>query len=84
MAVPKPRYRDGSVQARQVNEKTTQATLSFFLILEIVLYEIAGNINLSCLYTAIPIPDFWHCHPYIPLHFLKMFFILVCVLCPAQ
>ena len=22
---------------------------------------------------------FWHCHPYLPLHFLKMFLILVCV-----
>ena len=28
--------------------------------------------NLSCLYTAISTPsfcDFWHCHPYISLHF---------------
>ena len=37
---------------------------------------------LSCLVTAIPIPIpsfccFWHCHPYIPLHLLEMFFILV-------
>ena len=37
---------------------------------------------LSFLHTAIPTPSFcgfWHCHPYIPLHFWKMFFILVCV-----
>ena len=36
--------------------------------------------NLSCLYTAIHTPSFCgfrHCHPYIPLHFWKMFFILV-------
>ena len=34
---------------------------------------------MSCLPTAIPIPSFcsfWHCHPYIPLHFLKMFLYL--------
>ena len=38
--------------------------------------------NWFCLYTAIPTPSFcgfWHCHPYIPQHFWKMFFILVCV-----
>ena len=32
--------------------------------------------NMSCLHTAIPTPSFcgfWHGHPYIPLHFLKMF-----------
>ena len=35
---------------------------------------------MSCLHTAIPTPSFcsfWHGHPYIPIHFLKMFFILV-------
>ena len=35
--------------------------------------------NMSCLYTAISTPSFcgfWHCHPYIPLHFWRMFFIL--------
>ena len=34
---------------------------------------------MSCLHTAIPTPSFfsfWHENPYIPLHFLKMFFIL--------
>ena len=34
---------------------------------------------MSCLTTAILTPSFcsfWHCHPYIPLHFLKMFSIL--------
>ena len=33
---------------------------------------------MSCLHTAIPTPSFcsfWHGHPYIPIHFLKMFFI---------
>ena len=36
--------------------------------------------NMSFLHTAIPTPSFcsfWHGHPYIPIHFLKMFFILV-------
>ena len=23
---------------------------------------------------------FWHCHPYIPVHFWKMFYLLVCVI----
>ena len=23
---------------------------------------------------------FWHCHPYIPVHFWKMFYLLVCIL----
>ena len=23
---------------------------------------------------------FWHCHPYIPVHFCKMFYLLVCVI----
>ena len=35
--------------------------------------------NMSCLHTAIPTPSFcgfWHGHPYIPLHFLKMFLYL--------
>ena len=35
---------------------------------------------MSCLHTAIPTPSFcsfWHSHPYTPIHFLKMFFILV-------
>ena len=34
---------------------------------------------MSSLHTAIPTPSFcsfWHGHPYIPIHFLKMFFIL--------
>ena len=38
--------------------------------------------HLCCLHTAIHISSlcgFWHCHPYIPIHFWKMFFILVCV-----
>ena len=37
---------------------------------------------LCCLHTAIHIPSlcsFWHCHPYIPIHFWKMFFILVAI-----
>ena len=37
---------------------------------------------LCCLHTAIHISSlcgFWHCHPYIPIHFWKMFFKLVCV-----
>ena len=37
---------------------------------------------MSCLHTAIPTPSFcsfWHGHPYIPIHFLKMFFILVAI-----
>ena len=36
--------------------------------------------NMFCLHTAIPTPrcrGFRHSHPYIPLHFWKMFFILV-------
>ena len=36
--------------------------------------------NMSCLHTAIPTPSFcgfWHGHPYIPLHFLKMFLYFV-------
>ena len=36
--------------------------------------------NMSCLHTAIPTRSFcgfWHGHPYIPLHFLKMFSVLV-------
>ena len=36
----------------------------------------------TCLHTAIHISgwcDFWHCHPYILLHFWKMFCVLVCV-----
>ena len=36
--------------------------------------------HLCCLHTAIHISSlcgFWHCHPYIPIHFWKMFFILV-------
>ena len=35
---------------------------------------------MSSLHTAIPTPSFcsfWHGHPYIPIHFLKMFFILL-------
>ena len=35
---------------------------------------------MSSLHTAIPTPSFysfWHGHPYIPIHFLKMFYILV-------
>ena len=35
---------------------------------------------MSSLHIAIPTPSFcsfWHGHPYIPIHFLKMFFILV-------
>ena len=35
---------------------------------------------MSSLYTAISTPSFcsfWHGHPYIPIHFLKMFYILV-------
>ena len=35
---------------------------------------------MCCLYTATSTPSFcrfWHGHPYIPLHFLKMFYILV-------
>ena len=35
--------------------------------------------HLCCLHTAIHISSlcgFWHCHPYIPIHFWKMFFIL--------
>ena len=34
---------------------------------------------MSSLHAAIPTPSFcsfWHGHPYIPIHFLKMFFIL--------
>ena len=34
---------------------------------------------MSSLHTAIPTPSFcsfWHSHPYIPIHFLKMFYIL--------
>ena len=34
---------------------------------------------LCCLHSAIHISSlcgFWHCHPYIPIHFWKMFFIL--------
>ena len=27
---------------------------------------------------------FWHCHPYIPQHFLKMFLLLVCTLFPCN
>ena len=37
---------------------------------------------MSSLHTAIPTPSFcsfWHGHPYIPIHFLKMFFILYIV-----
>ena len=36
--------------------------------------------NMSSLHTLIPTPSFcsfWHGHPYIPIHFLKMFYILV-------
>ena len=38
---------------------------------------------MSSLHTAIPTPSFcsfWHGHPYIPIHFLKMFFILLVLL----
>ena len=37
---------------------------------------------MSSLHTAISTPSFcsfWHGHPYIPIHFLKMFFILVII-----
>ena len=27
---------------------------------------------------------FWHCHPYIPVHFWKMFYLLVYTLCDYQ
>ena len=38
---------------------------------------------MSSLHTAIPTSSFcsfWHGHPYIPIHFLKMFFILVYII----
>ena len=42
---------------------------------------------MSFLYTAIPTPSFcsfWYGHPYIPLHFLKMFFILYLLIAPVS
>ena len=42
---------------------------------------------MSSLHTAIPTPSFcsfWHGHPYIPIHFLKMFYILVIIIFISQ
>ena len=91
MAVPKTtetRCMDGSVQARQVAKRLHKqphpyisfCTWSSSASLAMRLLQASMcSYNLSCLYTTILTPSFcgiWHCHPYIPLHFWKMFFIL--------
>ena len=75
MAVPKTtqtRYMDGSVQATQMTTQVTPSLHHFsFLSSTQSSFQYSDNKASLC--------GFWHCHPYIPIHFWKMFFILVCV-----
>ena len=95
MAVPKTtqtRYMDGSVQATQMTTQVTPSLHHFsFLLSAQSCFQYSDNkarytlylcSHLCCLHTAIHISSlcgFWHCHPYIPIHFWRMFLILVCV-----